>query len=93
MKTLGTRLTFRRYEGFAVRGAPSHLVYLRNTEITPEVLTAVVIKALVPQESLEPCGRTKTHGRGDGASFKLETQLMILLCSAAVKRNIATINR
>lgn len=59
VKTFGTRLTFWRYEGFAIRSTPSHLMYLRDTEVTPEVLTAVVIKALIPQESLEPCGKIK----------------------------------
>jgi len=47
-------LTFGRYEGFAARRAPSHRVHLGDAEVPPEVLTGVVVEALVPQESLEP---------------------------------------
>lgn len=50
-----TRLTFWRYKGFAARSAPSHRVHFRDAEITPEVFTAVVVKAFIPQESFEPC--------------------------------------
>lgn len=53
-KWAGIKLTFWRYEGLAARSAPSHWVHFRDTEITPEVFAGVVVKALIPQESLEP---------------------------------------
>lgn len=56
----GTQLTFWRYEGFAAWRAPSHRVHLRDAEVTPEVFTAVIVKAFIPQESLEPCTAQNT---------------------------------
>lgn len=53
-QTLG--LTFWRYKRFPTGSAPADGVNLRDAEVTPEVFTVVVVKALIPQESLEPCG-------------------------------------
>lgn len=55
--------TFGRYEGFPTGGAPPHGVDLWNTEVTPEVPDGVVVKTLVPQQSLEPLGREQNRKR------------------------------
>lgn len=49
------RLTFWRYEGFAAWSTPADGVHFRDTQVTPEVFAGVIVKAFIPQESLEPC--------------------------------------
>lgn len=53
----GVMFTFGRYERFPAGCAPPYVVNLWNTEVAPEVPAGVVVKTLVPQQSLEPWGR------------------------------------
>lgn len=63
--------TFWRYEGFSTWRTPSYWVHLGDAEITPEVLTGVIVKTLIPQESLEPCRALQETG--EFRFLKLET--------------------